>query len=46
MTAAQAQAAKRVTQLRKEIEEHNRLYYQEAAPRISDREYDRLVKKP
>ena len=42
MTADQAQAAKRVTQLRQEIEEHNRLYYEEAAPRISDRAYDRL----
>ncbi|OJW08772.1 MAG: DNA ligase (NAD(+)) LigA [Planctomycetales bacterium 71-10] len=29
--------------LRAEIERHNRLYYLEAAPEISDREYDRLL---
>jgi DNA ligase (NAD+) len=29
--------------LRVEIERHNRLYYLEAAPEISDREYDRLL---
>jgi DNA ligase (NAD+) len=45
MTAEQAQAAKRVAQLRKEIQEHNRLYYEEAAPTISDREYDRLYEE-
>jgi len=28
--------------LRKEIERHNRLYYDQAAPEISDAEYDRL----
>jgi DNA ligase (NAD+) len=37
-----AQAAKRVGRLRRELEKHNRLYYEEAAPTISDREYDRL----
>ncbi len=31
--------------LRVEIEKHNRLYYQEAAPIISDREFDRLLKR-
>ena len=29
--------------LRSELEEHNRLYYIEAAPKITDREYDRLL---
>ena len=29
--------------LRAEIERHNRLYYQDAAPEISDRDYDRLM---
>jgi DNA ligase (NAD+) len=29
--------------LRAEIERHNRLYYVEAMPEISDREYDRLI---
>src|SRR4029079_16467181 len=28
--------------LRKEIEHHNRLYYDQAAPEVSDAEYDRL----
>jgi len=31
--------------LREEIRKHDRLYYQDAAPIISDREYDRLYKK-
>ena len=39
------QAAKRVAQLRGEIEDHNRRYYEEAAPAVSDREYDRLYKE-
>jgi DNA ligase (NAD+) len=42
MSVDQAQAAKRVAQLHKEIQEHNRLYYEEAAPKVSDRDYDRL----
>ena len=45
MTADETQAAKRVAQLRREIEEHDRRYYQEAAPIISDREYDRLYRE-
>jgi DNA ligase (NAD+) len=32
-------------QLRREIERHNRLYYLEAMPEISDREYDLLLKR-
>jgi DNA ligase (NAD+) len=32
----------RYEELRKEIERHNRLYYDQAAPEISDAEYDRL----
>ena len=31
--------------LRRAIERHNRLYYQEAAPEISDAEYDRLFQQ-
>jgi DNA ligase (NAD+) len=42
MAEDETQAAKRIAQLRREIEEHNRRYYEEAAPTISDREYDRL----
>lgn len=34
-----------VQQLRAEIDRHNYLYYVEAAPEISDREFDRLLKR-
>ncbi len=33
-----------IAKLRKEIERHNRLYYEENSPEISDFEYDRLLK--
>src|SRR5213592_5298322 len=39
------QAAKRLEELRDEIRKHDRLYYDDAAPTISDREYDRLYKE-
>src|ERR1043166_10177393 len=39
------EAAQRVDELREQIRKHNRLYYQDAAPVISDREYDRLYKE-
>src|SRR5438874_2642449 len=42
MSAEKRQAAKRIAQLRREVEEHNRRYHEEAAPTISDREYDEL----
>ena len=42
MAEKQTQPARRIAQLRREIEKHNRRYYDEAAPTISDREYDRL----
>ena len=45
MAKDEAQAAKRLEQLRDEIQKHDRLYYDEAAPIISDREYDRLYKE-
>ena len=45
MAKDEAQAAKRMEQLRDEIRRHDRLYYEEAAPIVSDREYDRLYKK-
>jgi DNA ligase (NAD+) len=35
--------AKRIAELREQIREHDRRYYVEAAPTISDREYDKLV---
>jgi DNA ligase (NAD+) len=38
------EAEKSIVQLRQEIRKHDRLYYQDAAPVISDREYDRLYK--
>jgi len=45
MTAEETQATKRAAELRRKIEEHDRRYYQEAAPIISDREYDRLYQE-
>ncbi len=42
MTAA---AAKQIASLREQIRRHDRLYYVEAAPEISDRDYDALVKQ-
>jgi DNA ligase (NAD+) len=38
------EADQKIAQLREEIRKHDRLYYDEAAPIISDREYDRLYK--
>ncbi|MCX6969180.1 MAG: NAD-dependent DNA ligase LigA [Verrucomicrobia bacterium] len=35
----------RIQELRKEIERHNRLYYEAAAPEISDRDFDALLKE-
>ncbi len=45
MSGKEAPAAERVAWLRQEIQEHNRRYYEEAAPTVSDREYDRLYKE-
>jgi len=39
------EARKETEKLRAEIEQHNRLYYIEAAPEISDRDYDTLLKR-
>jgi DNA ligase (NAD+) len=36
---------KRIRELRTEIERHSRLYYQEASPEISDREFDALLRE-
>ncbi len=38
-------ALKRIQALRKEIEHHNRLYYQLDQPEIADAEYDRLLRE-
>jgi len=35
----------RIESLRRDIEEHNRRYYEETAPTISDREYDKLYQE-
>ncbi len=35
----------RIAGLRREIERHNRLYFEEAAPEISDRKYDALYRE-
>jgi len=45
MILDEKQGAKRVKHLRDEIRKHDRLYYDQAAPIISDREYDRLYKE-
>ena len=45
MTQAEVAAEERIVGLRAEIAEHNRRYYDEAAPTISDREYDRLYRE-
>ena len=45
MAEAENVAAQRIAALREEIEEHNRRYYEEAAPSISDRDYDRLYRE-
>jgi DNA ligase (NAD+) len=45
MSGEETHAANRVAELRREIENHDRLYYEEAAPTISDRDYDRLYKE-
>jgi len=39
------EAERNIRQLREEIRKHDRLYYEEAAPIISDHEYDRLYKE-
>ena len=38
-------ASARASALRREIERHNRLYYNEAAPEVSDAEYDALFRE-
>src|SRR5919205_1038412 len=45
MAENEPEAAKRAAELRGHIKEHNRRYYEEAAPTISDREYDRLYRE-
>jgi DNA ligase (NAD+) len=43
--AAPADARRRAVRLRKEIRRHDRLYYVEAKPEVSDAEYDALVRE-
>jgi DNA ligase (NAD+) len=42
---AASNASSRARELRREIARHDRLYYEEAAPKISDREYDALLRE-
>jgi len=45
MALDEKEAGKRIALLRREIAEHNRHYYEEATPTISDREYDTLYRE-
>ena len=42
---AEQKPAERISALRREIEDHNRRYYEDAAPTITDQEYDRLYRE-
>ena len=42
---SQTDPAQRVRELRQELERHNRLYYTDASPEISDAEYDKLFRE-
>jgi len=42
---ASTRASTRVLELREQIERHNSLYYEHAAPEISDREFDALLRE-
>lgn len=43
--SATKNAAKEVEELRREIDRHNELYYQQSAPEISDLEFDMLLER-
>lgn len=45
MSVRERAAGRRIADLRSELEEHNRRYYEEAAPTIGDREYDALYRE-
>jgi DNA ligase (NAD+) len=45
MPQSEAEAAERMAELRRQIEWHNRRYYQEDAPTISDRDYDQIYRE-
>ncbi|MEP7072509.1 MAG: NAD-dependent DNA ligase LigA, partial [Verrucomicrobiota bacterium] len=45
MAEKQRAAEQRIAALRVQLEEHNRRYYEEAAPTIGDREYDILYRE-
>jgi DNA ligase (NAD+) len=45
MAESEAAARDRIAELRRAIEDHNRRYHEEAAPIISDREYDHLFRE-
>jgi len=44
-TATSVSPANRAAELRKQLDHHNHLYYMEAAPVISDREFDKLLQE-
>jgi DNA ligase (NAD+) len=44
-TTSKSGPAARIEELRKQINHHNYMYYVEASPEISDKEYDKLLKE-
>lgn len=45
MATTSKSVAGRIEELRREIERHNRLYYVEAKPEVSDRQFDKLLEE-
>jgi DNA ligase (NAD+) len=45
MAETEVSVRARIAELRRTIEDHNRRYYEEAAPTIADREYDKLFRE-
>ncbi|HTL71111.1 MAG TPA: hypothetical protein VL404_07460, partial [Candidatus Eisenbacteria bacterium] len=43
--AAGRDPGRRIRELRKAVERHNRLYYEKARPEITDAEFDRLMRE-
>ena len=44
-SASKTEAKQRIESLREQLDRHNRLYYVEASPEVSDQQYDQLLKE-